>query len=52
MTVQSFDQHLRSQAAPPPRTMREEEMLEIQQREVSQRSHCAKDRIGTRFSSR
>lgn len=35
MTLQSFDQHLRSQAAPPPRTMREEEMLEIQQREVT-----------------
>jgi hypothetical protein len=35
MTSHSFDQHVRSQAAPPPRTMREEEMFEIQQREVS-----------------
>lgn len=34
MTVQSFDQHVRTQAAPPPRTMREEEMMEIHQREV------------------
>ncbi|CAF4370626.1 unnamed protein product [Rotaria magnacalcarata] len=35
MTSNSFHQHIRSQAAPPPRTMREEEMLEIQQREVT-----------------
>ncbi|CAF1002276.1 unnamed protein product [Rotaria sordida] len=35
MTIHSFHQHIRSQEAPPPRTMREEEMLEIQQREVS-----------------
>lgn len=35
MTLESFHRHLRSEAAPPPRTSREEEMLEIQQREVS-----------------
>jgi hypothetical protein len=34
MTIDSFNKHIRSQTAPPPRTMREEEMLEIQQREV------------------
>lgn len=34
MNVHSFHQHVRNQAAPPPRTMREEEMLEIKQREV------------------
>lgn len=35
MNVHSFHQHVRNQAAPPPRTMREEEMLEIKQREVT-----------------
>ncbi|CAF1563673.1 unnamed protein product [Adineta ricciae] len=35
MTINSFHQHIRTQAAPPPRTMREEEMLEIKQREVT-----------------
>lgn len=35
MTSHSFHQHLRSQAAPPPRTMREEEMFEIKQKEVT-----------------
>jgi hypothetical protein len=35
MTSQSFHQHVRTQAEPPPRTMREEEMLEIHQREVN-----------------
>jgi hypothetical protein len=35
MTSHSFHQHLRTQAAPPPKTMREEEMDEIRQREVS-----------------
>ncbi|CAF0863300.1 unnamed protein product [Adineta ricciae] len=35
MTSHSFQQHVRTQDAPPPRTMREEEMLEIQQREAS-----------------
>ncbi|UJR10174.1 hypothetical protein I4U23_014390 [Adineta vaga] len=35
MNSHSFQQHVRTQAAPPPRTMREEEMLEIQQREAS-----------------
>ena len=34
MTSHSFHQHLRTQAAPPPRTMREEEMFEIKQNEV------------------
>jgi hypothetical protein len=34
MTIHSFHQHVRTQEAPPPRTMREEEMLEIHQREV------------------
>lgn len=34
MTLQSYQQHVRTQAAPPPRTMREEEMMEIHQREV------------------
>lgn len=34
MTLQSYQQHARTQAAPPPRTMREEEMMEIHQREV------------------
>jgi len=34
MTINSFHQHVRTQAAEPPRTMREEEMLEIHQREV------------------
>jgi hypothetical protein len=37
MTINSFHEHNRSQAAPPPRSMREEEMFEIQQREVSLR---------------
>lgn len=35
MTIQSFQQHVRTQAAPPPRTMREEEMMEIHQREAT-----------------
>ncbi|CAF4546842.1 unnamed protein product [Rotaria sp. Silwood1] len=35
MTSHSFHQHVRSRAASPPRTMREEEMLEIKQREVT-----------------
>jgi hypothetical protein len=34
MTINSFHKHIRSQAAPPPMTMREEEMNEIKQREV------------------
>jgi hypothetical protein len=34
MTINSFHQHIRNRAAPPPRTMREEEMLEIKQQEV------------------
>jgi hypothetical protein len=34
MTIHSYDQHVRTQAASPPRTMREEEMMEIHQREV------------------
>ena len=36
MTLQSYQHHVRTQAAPPPRTMREEEMMEIHQREVIQ----------------
>ncbi len=39
MTIQSFHQHVRTKAATPPRTMREEEMLEIHQREVKQIIH-------------
>ncbi len=35
MTIHSYHQHVRTQAAPPPRTMREEEMMEIHQREVN-----------------
>jgi len=35
MTSHSFHQHLRTQAAPPPRTIREEEMFEIKQNEVT-----------------
>ncbi|CAF1216208.1 unnamed protein product [Adineta steineri] len=35
MTSHSFEQHVRTQAAPPPLTMREEEMLEIHQREAT-----------------
>ena len=38
MTIKSFQQHVRTQAAPPPRTMREEEMMEIHQREVSEQT--------------
>ena len=34
MSINSYHQHVRTQAAPPPRTMREEEMMEIHQREV------------------
>lgn len=34
MTISSYHQHVRSTAAPPPKTMREEEMDEIKQREV------------------
>jgi hypothetical protein len=37
MTINSFHQHVRSQAAPPPRTIREEEMIDIRQGEVSSR---------------
>ncbi len=36
MNIHSYDQHVRTQAASPPRTMREEEMMEIHQREVTQ----------------
>lgn len=35
MTLHSYHQHVHSAAAPPPKTMREEEMDEIKQREVS-----------------
>ncbi|UJR35849.1 hypothetical protein I4U23_028593 [Adineta vaga] len=35
MTINSFHQHIRTQAAPPPRTIREEEMHEIKQREIT-----------------
>ncbi|CAF2387793.1 unnamed protein product [Rotaria sp. Silwood2] len=35
MTIHSLHQYLHTQAAPPPRTMREEEMLEIHQREAN-----------------
>ena len=38
MTIQSFQQHVRPKASPPPRTMREEEMMEIHQREVSEQT--------------
>ncbi len=34
MSINSYHQQVRTQAAPPPRTMREEEMMEIHQREV------------------
>ncbi len=34
MTIDSFHKHIRSRNAPPPRTMKEEEKLELQQLEV------------------
>lgn len=35
MTINSYHQHIRSQAAPPPTTREEDEKSEIRKREVS-----------------
>ncbi|CAF0782818.1 unnamed protein product [Didymodactylos carnosus] len=35
MTLNAYNKHIQTQAAPPPRTMREEEILEIQSREAT-----------------
>ena len=51
MTSHSFHQHVRTQAASPPRTMREEEMLEIHQREVKNKSFQKQNIIHMSFQA-